>query len=272
MATCYRHPSRETGVSCSNCGRPICPDCMTTTPVGMRCPECAKQGTKVVRLREMANIPRVAYALVAINVVVFFTEQGQFSISGSGIYGNVVNEGFLDRGSIHVAHQYWRLISSGFVHENILHIAFNMYLLYLLGRILEPAIGSVRFAAVYVTALLAGSLGALIATAQPSLGASGAVFGLMGAVVVELRARRLSVMESGIGGLIVINLIFSFVVPNISVGGHVGGLIGGAVAGYALRLAGDRYKTLGLFACLALAAACVAGAIAVSGVSGSGFA
>jgi membrane associated rhomboid family serine protease len=272
MATCYRHPSRETGVSCSNCGRPICPDCMTTTPVGMRCPECAKQGTKVMRLREMAVVPRVTYALIAINIVAFLTEQGQFTLFGSTIHGRVIEEGVLDRFDIAVNHQYWRLVSSGFLHENFLHIGFNMYLLYLLGLMLEPAIGSVRFAAVYFTALLAGSFGALLATAQPSLGASGAVFGLMGAMVVELRARRLSVMESGIGGLILINLIFSFSIANISVGAHVGGLIGGALAGVALRAAGDRYKLLGLLACLVLAAICVAGAIAVSGVSGSGFA
>ena len=93
MATCYRHPSRETGVSCSNCGRPICPDCMTTTPVGMRCPECAQQRTKVVRLREVATIPRVTYALIVINVVAFLTEQGQFSLSARASDGKVIDEG-----------------------------------------------------------------------------------------------------------------------------------------------------------------------------------
>jgi membrane associated rhomboid family serine protease len=245
---------------------------MTTTPVGMRCPECAKQGTKVMRLRDMAAAPRVTYALIAINVVAFLTEQGQFTISGTGIYGTVINEGVIYRAAIHVGHQYWRLVTAGFLHENFLHIGFNMYLLYLLGRMLEPAIGSVRFAAVYVTALLAGSFGALVATASPSLGASGAVFGLMGAMVVELRARRLSVMESGIGGLIIINLIFSFAFANISVGDHIGGLIGGALAGLALRAAGDRYKALGLLACLALSAVAVVGAVVAAGASGTGLA
>jgi membrane associated rhomboid family serine protease len=272
MATCYRHPSRETGVSCSNCGRPICPDCMTTTPVGMRCPECARQRTKVVRLRETANVPRVTYALIAINVIAFLTEQGQFSLTGSGVHGKVFEEGVLYRGGIHFEHQYWRLITSGFLHVDLLHIGFNMYLLYLLGLMLEPAIGSLRFAAVYFAALLAGSFGALLATADPTLGASGAIFGLMGAMVVELRARRLSVMESGIGGLIVINLILSFTLSGISVGGHIGGLVGGVLAGAALRAAGDRYKLLGLLGCVAIAAVSVAGAIAVAGATGSGFA
>ncbi|HEX8714767.1 MAG TPA: rhomboid family intramembrane serine protease [Solirubrobacteraceae bacterium] len=272
MATCYRHPSRETGVSCSNCGRPICPDCMTSTPVGMRCPECASQRTKVVRLRDAANVPRVTYALIAINVIAFLTEQGQFSLTGGGLHGTVFEEGALYRFGIHVEHQYWRLITSGFLHVDLLHIGFNMYLLYLLGLMLEPAIGSLRFAAVYFASLLAGSFGALLATSAVSLGASGAIFGLMGAIVVELRARRLSVMESGIGGLIVINLILSFAIAGISVGAHIGGLIGGALAGFALRATGDRHKWLGLVGCLAIAALSVAGALAAAGATGSGFA
>jgi membrane associated rhomboid family serine protease len=272
MATCYRHPSRETGVSCSNCGRPICPDCMTSTPVGMRCPECAKQRTKVMRMRDMATVPRVTYALIAINVLVFLTEQGQFTLFGSSIHGPVIEKGDLYRAAI-FEDQYWRLISSAFLHENFIHIGFNMYLLYLLGMMLEPAIGSVRFAVIYFTALLAGSFGALFATAAPSLGASGAIFGLMGAAVVELRARRLSVMESGIGGLIVLNLILSFTLANISVGAHIGGLIGGFLAGLAIRTAdGRRVPALGFLACLSLCAASVFGAIAVSGVSGTGIA
>src|SRR5438105_9429695 len=97
MATCYRHPSRETGVSCSNCGRPICPDCMTTTAVGMRCPECSRQRTPVRRMRDMPSIPRATYALIVVNVAAFFSEQGQFSIYGTGIHGDVVNEAFLSR-------------------------------------------------------------------------------------------------------------------------------------------------------------------------------
>jgi membrane associated rhomboid family serine protease len=272
MATCYRHPSRETGVSCSNCGRPICPDCMTPTPVGMRCPECANQRTKVVRMREMASVPRVTYALIAVNVIAFLTEQGQFSISSSAIHGTVINEGVLYRGGI-AEGQYWRLVTSAFLHENLLHIGFNMYLLYLLGMMLEPAIGSLRFAAIYFTSMLTGAFGVVFSTGVPSLGASGAIFGLMGAAVVELRSRGISVMQSGIGGLIVINLILSFTLANISIGDHIGGLIGGAIAGLAIRTADDRrVGWLGLLACLALSVAAVAGSIAVAGATGSGFA
>ncbi len=274
MATCYRHPSRETGVSCSNCGRPICPDCMTTTPVGMRCPQCASQRTKVVRMRELAKVPRVTYGLIAINVLVFLTEQGQFTLFGSSIYGKVIDEGFLARETIAAGHsQYWRLVTSAFLHENFLHIGFNMYLLYMLGLMLEPAIGSVRFAIIYFTALLTGSFGVVFATAGASLGASGAIFGLMGAAVVELRSRGISIQQSGLGGLIVINLILSFTLANISVGAHIGGLIGGFLAGLAIRKADERkLPALGFIACLLLSVAAVFAAIAISGASGSGIA
>jgi membrane associated rhomboid family serine protease len=226
-------------------------------------------------MRSVARVPRVTYALIAINVVAFLTEQGQLTLFGSEIHGKVIDEGVLFREALAGPNdQYWRLLTSGFLHENFLHIGFNMYLLYLLGLMLEPAIGSVRFAAIYLTALLTGSFGVVLATAAPSLGASGAIFGLMGAAVVELRARGIGVMQSGIGGLIVINLILSFSLANISVGAHVGGLIGGFLAGYALRLADERRApALGLVACALLAVAAVAASIVVAGsVSGGGFA
>jgi len=246
---------------------------MTTTPVGMRCPECAKQRTKVKRMRDMSTVPRVTYALIAINVAAFLTEQGQLSVTGSGIYGSVVEEGDLYRFAIAHGHEYWRLVSSAFLHENLIHIGFNMYLLYLLGRMLEPAIGSLRFGVIYFTALLAGSAGALFATNAASLGASGAIFGLMGAAVVELRARRISVMESGIGGLIVINLILSFTLANISVGAHIGGLIGGALAGLVIRTADERgMPAVGIIACALMCVASVAGALAAASATGAGIA
>lgn len=273
MATCYRHPNRETGVSCSSCGRPICPDCMTPTNVGMRCPECAKQKTKVVRMREMSKVPRVTYALIAINVLVFLTEKGQFTIAGSNIYGTVVNEAFLSRATIAELHQYWRLLTNAFIHESFLHIGFNMYLLYLLGLMLEPALGSVKFAVVYFSSLLAGSFGVLLWSSAGSVGASGAVFGLFGVAAVEMRARGISVMQTNIGLLIVLNLVLTFLAPNISIGAHLGGLIGGVLAGLAIRAADDRHMpALGYAACLLICIASVAGSLAVAGAPGTGFA
>jgi len=273
MATCYRHPSRETGVSCSNCGRPICPDCMTSTPVGMRCPECAKQRTKVMRMREMTTVPRVTYALIAINVIAFLSE-GNLTISSTGAVHDVYLKGALLGSSADpvlagqgVAHgQFWRIVTSGFLHENLLHIGFNMYILYILGQTLEPALGSFKFAVIYGVSLLTGSLGALLVTPHSlTVGASGAVFGVMGATAVEMRARQIPVLQSWIGGLILINLIFSFTISGISWGGHVGGLIGGALAALALQL-GARYRSeaLALAGCAVIAVASVVGCVATS--------
>jgi membrane associated rhomboid family serine protease len=245
---------------------------MTTTPVGMRCPECSRQRTKVVRSGQLAVVPRVTYGLIALNVLAFLTEQGQFTISGSP-YGSVIEKGWLYRPEIAEGHRYYQLVTSAFLHADLLHIGFNMYLLYVLGLMLEPAIGSLRFAVIYFTALLCGSCGALVATSAPSLGASGAIFGLMGAAAVELRARGFSVMQSGIGMLIVFNLVISFTLPGISVGAHIGGLIGGALAGLAFRATeGRRSLALGLLACLLLSVVAVLGALAAAQATGSGIA
>jgi membrane associated rhomboid family serine protease len=273
MATCYRHPSRETGVSCSSCGRPICPDCMTTTPVGMRCPECARQRTKVTRMRDIQTVPRVTYALIAVDVIVFPTE-GNLTFSSAGAVHTVYLKGALLGSSAlpplagqGVAHdQYWRIVTGGFLHENLLHIGFNMYILYLLGQMLEPALGSIKFAVIYGVSLLTGSLGALLVTPHAlTVGASGAVFGVMGAAAVEMRARQIPIMQSWVGGLILINLIFSFTLPGISWGGHLGGLIGGVLAALLIQF-GDRNRAqaLGFAGCAAIAAAAVAGSVATS--------
>lgn len=277
MATCYRHPGRETNVSCSNCGRPICPDCMTTTPVGMRCPECSRQRTHVVRMRDMTRTPQVTVALIAINVIAFLAEGGssftfggggtvetKFALLGSGLERGPGGQGIEYLG---VAYgQWWRIVTGGFLHANFLHIAFNMYLLYLLGQMLEPVLGHVKFALIYFVSLLSGSLLALVVTPHAlTVGASGAVFGLMGAAAVEMRARQIPIMQSGIGFLIVINLALSFTISGISWGGHVGGLIGGGLAMLLLQL-GDRYRqqALALAGCVAIGLASFAGAIAVA--------
>jgi membrane associated rhomboid family serine protease len=235
---------------------------MTPTSVGMRCPECSKQRTRVVRLREISDIPRVTYGLIAVNVVAYLIEKihiggGETLYVRGALLGSPEIPG-IEQG---VAFgQWWRLVSGGFLHANLLHIGMNMLILYWLGRMLEPAIGSVRFAAVYVTSLLAGAFGALLLTPHAfTVGASGAIFGLAGCAVVEMRSRNIPIMESGLGALILINLLFSFTSSGISLGGHVGGLIGGGLAGLALQLA-DRRKSLALAlaGCLALSGAFVA--------------
>jgi membrane associated rhomboid family serine protease len=250
---------------------------MTTTPVGMRCPECSRQRTRVMRMRDMATVPRVTYALIAINVIVFLTEGTRaFSLEGEAS-GTVIAKGALLGSSEYpllagqgVAHgQWWRLVSSGFLHENILHIGFNMWVLYYLGMMLEPAVGHLKFGVIYAVSLLTGSLGALLVSPHPlTVGASGAVFGVMGAAAIEMRARQIPIMQSGVGMLLLINLIFSFTVPGISWGGHIGGLIGGALVALLIGL-GDRYRSqaLALAGCAAIAVAAAAGSIETSHAS-----
>ena len=271
--TCYRHPDRETRVSCSSCGRPICPDCMTPTPVGMRCPECAQQRTKVVR--NPTGVPSGASAfpataiLIAVNVVVYLVEiasgPGGLETSGGevalhfGLFGPFVAEG-----------EWYRLVTAAFLHAGIFHIGFNMLLLFLLGRMLEPALGTPRFVALYFAALLAGSFGALVLSPDAlTVGASGAVFGLFGAAFVLARGRGMTALATELGFLIVLNLAFTFGASNISIGGHIGGLTAGLLSGL-LIVAGDRGR-LGarpreaeLAAMVAIAVVSVLGAVAVA--------
>jgi membrane associated rhomboid family serine protease len=272
MATCYRHPGRETGVSCSNCGRPICPDCMTSTSVGMRCPECSREKTQVRTIRNMHAEPTVTYALIAACVLLFLGELA----SGGQRSGVIIDLGILGVGVtpdgqvVGVSQgEWWRLVTGGFLHDagNPLHIGFNMYILFWLGRMLEPALGHVRFAALYFASLLAGSFGAiLIEPDHITVGASGAVFGLMGAAFLMQRSRGIDPMQSGIGVVILLNLMLQFIIPNVSWGGHIGGLIGGAAAAFAMdRMAGRRRGVaLAVAICAVIGALAVAGAVVVS--------
>ncbi len=234
--TCYRHPDRETGVSCSNCGRPICPECMTPTPVGMRCPECSKQRTQVRTIRSLQTDPQLAYVLIALNVIAYLAE------SSSG--GVLFREGAL-HGPAVAAGEWWRIITAGFLHGSLLHILFNMFFIYFLGQLLEPALGKVRFAAVYVVSLLGGSLGALLLSNDAfTVGASGAAFGLLGAGIIGMRARGIDPMQSGLGTTLILNLVITLLIPGISIGGHLGGLVAGALAGWILIEVGERRRGL----------------------------
>jgi len=265
--TCYRHPSRETGVSCSSCGRPICPDCMTATPVGMRCPECAKEKTQIRTLSSMQAAPTVTMALIVINVIAFLAS-GQFGVGSEGATSNeVFARGALFGPLIAQESEVWRLVTSAFLHAGFIHIAFNMYLLYTLGQMLEPTLGNVKFALIYLVGMLFGSFGALLVEPTAvTVGASGAVFGLMGAAFFELRSRGIDPFQAGIGYLILLNLAFSFVLSNISVGGHIGGLIGGSLAMLALHETSRRRQPLLGYAAMAvLSVIAVAGALAVAG-------
>ena len=270
--TCYRHPDRETGVSCSSCGRPICPDCMTPTPVGMRCPECANQRTKVVRevgQEEGWRRAPATFALIAINVIVYLIQIG----SGSGGFsGGEITQFMIDFGLFgpFVAEGEWyRLVTGGFLHAGLIHLGFNMFLLYMLGGLLEPSLGTPRFLVLYFASLLAGAFGALVVEPNTlTVGASGAVFGLAGAVFIIARGRGMNALAGEIGLLILFNLIFSFVVPRISIGGHIGGLIGGVLCALVI-VAGEKGRfgpsrlPMEILAMAAIGIAAVVGAVSV---------
>jgi membrane associated rhomboid family serine protease len=270
---CYRHPDRETGVSCSSCGRPICPDCMTPTPVGMRCPECANQRTRVVRNptgTPGGSATPATYALIAINVVVFLIE---LATGAGGLSAGPASKFFVDFalfGPSVAEGEWYRLLTSGFLHVSIIHIGFNMFLLLVLGRLLEPALGTPRFLVLYFASLLAGSFGALVVEPNAlTVGASGAVFGLAGAVFVIARGRGMDALAGEIGFLIVFNLVWSFVGSNISVGGHIGGLVGGVICAL-LIVAGEKgmlgrnHRLLELAAMAAVGVVAFLGALAVA--------
>jgi membrane associated rhomboid family serine protease len=246
---------------------------MTPTSVGMRCPECARERTKVKTIRSMSSTPVATQALIAINVIVFFAETaaGASLGGGGGAAGVIYEKGALYGPLVEHQHEYWRLLTAGFLHDGLLHIFVNMLSLYFVGSALEPAIGRINFLAVYFASLLAGSFGALLfSPGVPTLGASGAIFGIFGALIVVARARGIPIWQSGLGMVLLFNLLFSVSFKGISLGGHLGGLVGGLIAGWAVVELSERRRTPGaaLAVCAVLAAASVAGAIAVAGGHG----
>lgn len=235
---------------------------MVQASVGFHCPECAHQGRqKVVRgtqLRGGSGIV-VTNVLIAINVAVFVYGLGggletrnAVTIDG-GLFGPAVAHG-----------EWWRIVTSGFLHANLIHIGFNCWVLYQLGQLMEPVLGKLRFALVYGVALLSGALGVLVVDPNAlTVGASGAVFGIMGAAVAAMRSRGINPFHTGLGSTILLNLLITFAIPGISIGGHVGGLIGGFIAGWVLTDLGPRLPdpraAVGVVALLgvAVAGACI---------------
>jgi membrane associated rhomboid family serine protease len=218
---------------------------MTPTPVGMRCPECSSQRTKVVRgvggETSLLSSAPATFILIALNAVTFLAEiasgsGGFYNISGSsivfnyGLFGPLVSEG-----------EWYRLVTSGFLHAGLLHIGFNMFALFFLGRILEPSIGTPRFLAVYFASLFGGAFGALLLSPDAlTIGASGAIFGIFGATFVIARGRGFDSVASSIGVILLINLALSVGgSSHISLGGHLGGLAAGVLCAAGI-IAGDR--------------------------------
>jgi membrane associated rhomboid family serine protease len=280
MAYCYRHPDRETGLSCSVCERPICTDCATFAAVGIRCPEHsgAPQGvarvTQGVRRASYEGTGLVTKVLVALNVLVFLAMLAQGASLGdtaSGL-GSIYRDGSLfierqdlDGSFVGLAHgQWWRLLTAAFLHANLLHLGMNMLALWWFGRPVELVLGSGRFLLLYVVSGLSGSAGALLVSPQDiTVGASGAIFGILGAALV-LERQRIYVLGGGALGIIVLNLAFTFVggsFGNISIGGHIGGLAGGALGALALSRFGRGLAFYGRLGALGIAGLVAVGAL-----------
>jgi membrane associated rhomboid family serine protease len=287
---CYRHPDRETGLSCSECGRPICYECMTPAAVGLRCPEHSGKPQGVRKVTATATRaatgfgPRranaITMALIGVNVLVYALELGGGgSVQGTGnwIYehGVLIANGVYDGGQLQPVPQgvrippgfdaagvqngeWWRLLTSAFLHYGPLHLAMNMFSLYFAGSILEQVIGRARFVLLYLAAGLAGAAGALLWSPNAAtVGASGAIFGILGALFVL--ERRGNIATGGqVAALIVLNLVITFAYSSsISVGGHLGGLVGGLVVMAALVRFRDSMQ-LSVLASAAVAVAAIA--------------
>jgi len=270
--TCFHHRDRPTGRACTRCGRPACPDCLRDAPVGSHCFECrrAARPPAVQRARQRAAGagPIVTKTIVALNVAVFVLTLSGPGANLTGRGGDLQAKLALYGPAIHQQHELYRLVTGGFIHYGFMHIIFNMVILYRFGEMLEPALGSVRLASLYAASLLCGSFGALLLSPHALTGgASGAVFGLIGAAAIGLHQRGVNVWQSGVGGLIVVNLVLSFVIPGIAIGGHLGGLAGGFLCGaFMLRVPTTRRSVIdGAAVAAVLSALAVAGSLWAAG-------
>ena len=239
MATCHIHQDRETGRSCTRCGRPACPQCLVDAAVGSHCVTCVKaaQPSTKERVRRTwkGDTLLVSKALIAVNVMVYLlsfrskaTGTGLNGIQQQadhwGLYGPYVKSG-----------DWYRLITAGFIHGGLLHLAFNSLAIYRLGQALESSVGRLRYLGIFLVAVLAGSAGAVLLSPHAlTVGASGGAFGLMGAGAWAMRMRGYKFNQTGFGQVIVMNLLITLAIPQISLGGHVGGLIGGGIAAAAV--------------------------------------
>ena len=237
VPTCYRHADRETYVRCTRCERPICPDCMVSASVGFQCPDCVKAGAAETRaartpgggLAASSGDGVVTKALIGVNVLIYLVQ-----LAGGD---TAMIRDFASRGLDIADGEYYRMVTSGFLHGSITHLLFNMFALYLLGLPLEQWFGRVRYAVIYALSLLGGSVASFLFSGPfaYAVGASGAIFGLMGATYAVALKQRWDVRPVTV--LIVINLVIGFVIPNIEWRAHLGGLVTGLLVGLALAYA-----------------------------------
>ncbi|MDN5797272.1 MAG: rhomboid family intramembrane serine protease [Intrasporangium sp.] len=249
---CPRHPDREAYVRCQRCGRPACPECQRPAPVGIQCVDCvreaartSRQSTTVLGGRVTDGKPVVTYTLIGICVVIFLIQWVSPGFTTDFAFAPIA--GWVEP---------WRFVTAMFLHSprSLMHIGFNMYALYILGSYLEPLMGRARFLALYLISGIGGQVGVLILAGNPTIaglatgqdqawvtavvGASGAIFGLFGALIVLNRHLNRSV--AGIYGIVLINAAIGFIIPNIAWQAHLGGFVTGLAGAGLLVLARRR--------------------------------
>lgn len=257
---CYRHPDRQSFIVCQRCGRTICTECQTQAAVGVHCPECVKEARAsqprttprfVSALRRPGNRPIVTYALVGINVLLYVLEI--LPVVGNYVFSYLAYAPSYG----YTTAMPWTMLTSAFLHSqsSIFHILFNMYALFIFGPQLEHLLGRGRFVALYLISAFAGSVAVLLlAPASIVVGASGAIFGMLGAYFIIVR--KLGGNTAQLLIVIALNLGIGFIVPNVAWQAHLGGLIAGAAIAFVFvrtRNRSQRQLQIGLVTGIALA-------------------
>ncbi|MFD5243234.1 rhomboid family intramembrane serine protease [Amycolatopsis sp. NPDC058340] len=260
MPGCWWHPNRPTGLSCSRCERPACPDCLREAAVGFQCTDCVQAGRQQDRAqqrqyrdagygsRTLAGAQPVRTAVVtpvllALNVLIFLITVVQSGSLANNNFSELFQYGQLWNPATLAGDEWWRILTSGFLQYGLLHIASNAFSLWFVGRPLETALGRVPFTVLYFVSLLGGSAANLVFSdldAVPVVGASGAIFGLIGAYTVIVIKLRLN--PTWLLVILGLNVFITFQVPGISILGHAGGFVAGLLATFALLYAPDKNR------------------------------
>ncbi|EHR48509.1 putative membrane protein [Saccharomonospora marina XMU15] len=275
---CWWHPNRQTGLRCVRCDRPACPDCLREASVGYQCIDCvqaasqehraratqyrrAGYGARTVAGARVSQRPVVTPVLIALNLLVYVLTAVQAQDFMRNDVSRLFNDGVLWPVGIAAADEWWRLVTSGFLHFGLLHIGMNMLALWILGRDLELLLGKVRFLAVYFVSMLGGSAAvfAFGAVNTGTAGASGAIYGLMGAILVAVLRLRLN--PTAAIGIIVLNVVLTISIPGISLLGHLGGLVVGALAMVAMVYAPAKNRATYQTVAILLLTAAIAGLV-----------
>lgn len=254
---CPRHPDRVAYVRCQRCNRPVCPECQRPAAVGIQCVDCVKaqastvrQGTTIFGGRVTDGRPLVTWSVIGICIVVWLLELASPAFENDIVFAPVLGQ-----------HEPWRFLTSAFAHDRtfVFHILFNMYALYIVGGYLEPLVGRARFAAMYLISALGGSVMFLLLAVPPTaaeaalgqggnwytglVGASGAVFGLFGALLVL--NRRLGRSSAGMYATIAINAVLGFTIPGIAWQAHLGGFLTGLACAGVIAYGGTARSAAG---------------------------